>query len=33
VKPENIEYQITAVDYDTQYQEWDVIICERVGQK
>lgn len=32
-KPENIEYQITAVDYDTQYGEWDVILCERIGQK
>ena len=33
LKSENIEYQITAVDYDTQYHEWDVIICERIGQK
>lgn len=33
VKPENIEYQIKAVDYDTQYGEWDVILCERIGQK
>lgn len=31
--PENIEYQITAVNYDTQYQQWDVIVCERIGQK
>lgn len=33
VKPENIEYQIIAVNYDTQYGQWDVILCERVGQK
>ncbi|HCD07657.1 head-tail adaptor protein [Companilactobacillus crustorum] len=33
VKPENIEYQITAVNYDTQYGQWDVILCERIGQK
>jgi len=33
VKPENIEYQITAFDSDTQYGQWDVILCERIGQK
>lgn len=33
MKPENIEYLITAVNYDTQYGQWDVILCERVGQK
>ncbi|WP_125711764.1 phage head closure protein [Companilactobacillus kedongensis] len=32
IKPQNKEYRIKTVDYDTQYGEWDVIICERTGQ-
>jgi len=28
----DIDYQIKTIDYDTEYQEWDVIICERIGQ-
>ena len=26
-----VDYQIKAIDYDSQYQQWDVLICERIG--
>lgn len=32
ISGKNIDYQIKAIDYDSQYLQWDVLICERIGE-